>query len=422
MLDRELNSKPMRLPFLRRPHAEPAAVRRYQVRALQRLARHAATRVPYYRELFRQARLRPEDIQSPEDLRHLPITTKAELQSRPLSEFLTEGAHPARHLRFTTSGSTGRPTVVYRTRREQYLLQAYRLRSQILCGVRATDLRATLHSRWRGLYPWNRFTPYRLAMIHDREPAAILRRLRRLRPAVLMARPSILDMAALQAARDTAPNPAIRLLFSGAELLSPTTRQRFEDTWQCRVTDEYGTNECVLVASECPACGHSHTCDDAVFVEIERETRAAEPGESGRVIATTLHSYLMPFLRFDLEDVARRPKTPPACSYAFGTLDVIEGRQMDFLSLPDGTSLSPYVVQRTLQGIPGIRRFQVHQDSLEALTLRLEQGAGTSPVAATQALRKIVPASVAVHVETAECLPTPEGGKFHYIRGLTAPS
>src|SRR6188472_2980996 len=47
---------------------------------LQRLLRHAAARVPYYRDAFRRVGVEAADFRSLRDLARLPITRKADLR------------------------------------------------------------------------------------------------------------------------------------------------------------------------------------------------------------------------------------------------------------------------------------------------------------------------------------------------------
>ena len=73
--------------------------------------------VPFYRDRMQQSGLQPEDIQSLDDLKKLPFTTKQDLRDNypygmfavPLSEIVRIHA---------SSGTTGKPTVVGYTRQD----------------------------------------------------------------------------------------------------------------------------------------------------------------------------------------------------------------------------------------------------------------------------------------------------------------
>ena len=108
----------------RRPWSEALRLRELQwrpreeleARALLRLRGvlgHAATRVPYYRDLFTRAGLAPEDVTTLSALSRLPITTKADLRASSPDGTLAEGVPAARRWKTSTSGSTGVPFEFY---------------------------------------------------------------------------------------------------------------------------------------------------------------------------------------------------------------------------------------------------------------------------------------------------------------------
>ncbi len=403
--------------FLKRPFSPPRDVRRVQDRRLRKVVRHAAAHVPYYRELFRRIRLDPRDIRTADDLQQLPVTGKKELQARPLADFLTEGVAPEGMVRLTTSGSTGEPTVVIRSSWEQYMLQAVRLRSQVLNGVRPRDLRLEVAARWRRSHPFDRIGLFRMRHAAGSGLDNLLGVLRRLRPDVLMSRASVLQMIAREAADASTSLPPCRLIFVGGELLTPAGRTLLESAWRCRVLNEYASNEAMLMAYECRHCGAMHTVDDAVVIEVLAGDRPTAPGELGRVVGTTLHSFVMPFIRFDFGDVAHRPLVERDCRCGFGSLDVLEGREMEFLKLPGGGTLSPYTVQRTIQGVSGVGRFVVRQESLSRVKVLVERSPSAGRDLGAEVRRElsaVFPPDVELAVEMVSAI-QPSKGKFRYI-------
>ena len=132
----------------------------FQSRRLQFLARHAFERVPYYRDLFQRHGVRPQDIQSLDDLARLPVAHRMEMQERPAEDLVACGYDPDRLIRHRTSGSTGTPFTIRRTWFEERLLNAFRNRELRRIGLRWTDLRTHLavgeapkRSRWRFVDP-----------------------------------------------------------------------------------------------------------------------------------------------------------------------------------------------------------------------------------------------------------------------------
>ena len=114
----------------------------FQIRRLRSLVRHAYECVPYYRRLFNQAKLKPEDIRSLADLSRIPVSTRAGLQEVPMEEIVARSYDPRKLVANPSSGSTGEPLIVWRTWFEQRLLQAFRLRAHMALGLRLRDHRA----------------------------------------------------------------------------------------------------------------------------------------------------------------------------------------------------------------------------------------------------------------------------------------
>jgi phenylacetate-CoA ligase len=110
------------------------------------------------------------------------------------------------------------------------------------------------------------------------------------------------------------------------------------------VYDTYGSHEFGRIATQCTTTGEYHICSDSVAIEIIGEGGPVASGESGRVIATSLHSYAMPFIRFDLGDIAVQGRDRCACGSPFPTLLAIKGRMIDDFLMPDGSLLHPWVL------------------------------------------------------------------------------
>ena len=73
--------------------------------------------IPYYRQLFSQAGLKPRDIRSTDDLVHVPTTEKKDL--RALYPFPVLGFEPQKICRFAaTTGTTGTPVTIGFTRKD----------------------------------------------------------------------------------------------------------------------------------------------------------------------------------------------------------------------------------------------------------------------------------------------------------------
>ncbi|MBE9594176.1 MAG: phenylacetate--CoA ligase family protein, partial [Proteobacteria bacterium] len=84
----------------------------YQLQQLTRLLRHAYENVPYYRRVFDDRGLKPEDVQDFKDLQKLPYLTKEIIQEN-LPSLIARNYPKSRLQHATTGGSTGIPLGFY---------------------------------------------------------------------------------------------------------------------------------------------------------------------------------------------------------------------------------------------------------------------------------------------------------------------
>ncbi len=324
----------------------------FQNRKLRFLVAHAYANVSYYRELFDRAGLKPEEIQTVEDLRLISLTSKDDLRMRPLREILAAGVNPRKLVSLKTSGSSGKPFTILRSPLEEHLINMFRIRARGQIGVRISDRIACVHEeplggRKRGLPGHIRqalgiYRDYQVNGLQSGEN--IIRDLERLKPDVLAGYPSSLGHAAVSLTETSVSGIPPRLVITGGEVLSSSVRDCIQKGFGAPVFDNYGAHEFNLLAWECPKRGIYHICDDNVIVEILNNGRPVAAGETGEVVATALHSYTMPFIRYRTGDIATRGTDRCQCGQPFSTLLHIKGRSVDYFRLPGNRYVHPYEI------------------------------------------------------------------------------
>jgi phenylacetate-CoA ligase len=398
----------------------------FQSRRLRALVRHAARNVPYYRRLFQQAGLRPEDIRSPGDLHRIPVTSRQDLQSLPPGDLVAEGVNPERLIVHFTSGTSGEPLVIRRTFFEEYLLRAFRLREQLSQGLRLTDRRASLGMGSRRTRAPGRekaarsdFRPWlaRRENVYCLQSAEEIRaQLRAIEPDVLTGHGSgIAEIAALLTEEDRARFRP-RLVLTSAETIPFATRQRVSKTLRAPVFDTYASHEFNVLATECPRGGCYHVAEWSIVFEVLRDGRPVAAGEQGEVMATALHSFAMPFIRYRLNDLVILGKNPCACGAPVATIESILGRTIEQFILPDGRRIHPYVLLGPLLvSAPWLSRYQIVQDRVDHVRIRLISRAGPGAEAISAAVRAVAAAmdgSVRVDIELVDDIPAEPNGKY----------
>lgn len=428
---------------LRRRRWSASRLADYQNARLRQIVRHAYEAVPYYHELFDKVGVRPDDIRSPADLSHLPITTKATLQSLPTEAILARGLDPSTFVKELTSGSTGRPFTIQHTQRDRIRKSAVYMRTYLQAGLRLTDQQVCVtedrgqhgYRRWlqaleallteergqRRRRHWLRFPVGRRTYVPVFESVdSQLDQLRRLQPDFLLGYPSALrpiaEAVTAQGERRIRP----RVVCTSAEILDPDSRQAIESAFGRPALDLYSSVEFGNIAWQCLHSGAMHINADSLVVEVvHQDGSKAAPGEIGTLVCTDFDSHAMPFIRYAVGDLGTLTGVSCECGSAFPTLGPVEGRLVDRIRRPDGGVISPYAFTCSLERVPGVAQYQVSQESLEQVTVRLVPGYGFGPAATDEVLarsRAILGEGIAVRLQVVESIPRDPSGKFRVIK------
>jgi len=361
-------------------------------RALRSVVRDAYRHVPVYRRLMDAAALSPEDVRTSRDLGRLPIVHKEDLhRPKSLDDVLRCGTRPDRCAQVMTSGSSGIPVSIYMSKLEAHyrrllLLLAWKRVARLTFPCTVAELSAGIENK--NGFEIRRWGSVRVVRVYAGLPASTqLQILREAAPQLLLGRPSALEILA-EALETTSTSLVPRHVVTRGEILYPDTRRKIEAALQCRISDFYNSEEIGNIAWECPENPRRlHINTDACVVEIVDEEGIPLPhGIEGRILVTNLYNRTMPFLRYELGDLAALSNVeqiPCSCGTRNPSLSTVSGRIDDFIFLPDGRKLSPHVLAVSLEkalshrpphqapSYHSCRRFQVVQDALDHVTVRI---------------------------------------------------
>jgi phenylacetate-CoA ligase len=362
---------------------------REELLALQRnklhaLLEYAYTFVPYYRRLFDQVGFQPDDfLKDQASLEKIPVLTKALIFENFDDLITTEAKRRSRMSRRSTAGSTGQPLV---------FMQDVDFRDNTMAGVHhhlawcgwqfgelhayifgasfevgyARNLRAQLMNWALNRFVTNAYVLSEESM-HDFAAKAARRK-----PRLLIGYASSL----YRFAKFLVDNPIYDLSFidavsSTSEVLYPDQRRLIEDTFDCQVFNRYATRELGALACECEAHTGLHTSVENAYIEILKNGAPVETGEAGDIYVTNLHNYGMPFIRYQLADVAVwHPDDRCPCGRSHPMIQVVEGRHNDLFRRRDGGVVWGGI-GNPLWDMEGVRKFQFIQKTLDYVVVRV---------------------------------------------------
>jgi len=137
-----------------------------------------------------------------------------------------------------------------------------------------------------------------------------------------------------------------------------------------------------MLACECETAPHYHVAAENALVEIvDDHGRDVAVGERGRTVVTGLFNYAMPFIRYELGDVALAGNAPCRCGRTLPVISEIEGRSRNVFVFRDGSRIWPRAAMvRPMQAFVPFLRFQLVQLDHERIELRyISDGSGHLP-------------------------------------------
>jgi phenylacetate-CoA ligase len=359
--------------LLRNPWLSTDELKALQNRRLAAMVHHAYENVAYYRALFKSVGLTPDDVRTVEDLRYVPVTTKAHLKAAGISNVTAQGIDLRACVSAHTSGSTGSPVVTYRTRREARLRHIFDFRALLWWGFRPRDRFVSLGPMWDPrVRLHHRLGVYRTFAISTLLPVdEQISHLTRIRPDVFWVYPTLLRALLHRLDYRLSAVARPRVLVTGAEVFDAVLRDRLRADLDVEVFNSYGAVEVGRIAHECRAHMGLHLNSDNVVFECLDGEAPARVDEHGIAVVTSLTRFTMPFIRYHLGDRCIRLSQRCACGSVFPLIGPPQGREWDMIRLPSGTLVSPLVLNVFLRRLDGIDQFRVVQVTRDHLRVEL---------------------------------------------------
>lgn len=160
--------------------------------------------------------------------------------------------------------------------------------------------------------------------------------------------------------------------------LTAHMKRTIEEAFQVPVHEDYGCAELGCIGSECGHGNGIHPFTALFHVEVLREGRPALAGELGKVVITDLNSYAMPFLRYEIGDVAVVRNGRCGCGLDGPRLEV-KGRLQDCLIDASGSLITPDDMTDAILACPGVQLFQLELRRQNQVELKIMPLPGLTP-------------------------------------------
>ena len=350
----------------------------YQMKQLEKLLKRAYENVPYYKRVFDERGLKPEDLKTKDDLIKLPILTKEIIRNN-FNDLLDKNIHKKELFSMKTSGSTVSPLSFFWHRSLTIPINnAFLWTAWNIAGYKFNEkrLELTWETLDKGLWNYNpakRVMKLSSSILSEDVLHTYVKLIRKCEPKVLKSIPSVLVvLAEFMKKNKISIFPSIKTILCDSEQIFPWQKELIEKVFQCRLFTLYGQKEAVVLATECEVNSQYHIFPEYGVTEIigADELPVVNHEDKGRIIGTGFINYAMPFIRYDIGDIAVWSNKKCTCGRNYPLLQSIEGRENEYLVTSNG-DLVPAIIIPYSSIMKNTKQFQFYQDVKGRASIKL---------------------------------------------------
>ncbi|MCW3984182.1 MAG: phenylacetate--CoA ligase [Candidatus Bathyarchaeota archaeon] len=317
-------------------------IKEYQLQKLKEQVKYCYENSSFYHKKFDAVGLKPQDIQTLEDLPKVPFTVKTDLRDN--YPFGMVAVKPDEIVEIhASSGTTGNPIVGAYTRNDMDVWSELMGRSIYTAGGRPQDV---IHIAYGyGLFTGGLGFHYGAQKLGAKIIPASggmtqrqIKLMKDLGATILACTPSFaVYLAETMAQEGVDPRKDLKLKrgMFGAEPWSTKIRERIEQQMGIEAFDVYGLTELCGpgVSIECEQHNGLHIWEDHFIVEtIDPDTgEVLADGEEGELVFTTLTKTGLPMLRYRTRDISRITTEQCKCGRTHSRMLRVQGRSDDML-------------------------------------------------------------------------------------------
>ena len=380
-----------------------------QLTRLKETVKHAANS-PFYKEVFEKNGITPDSIQTLDDLRKIPFTTKNDLRSH--YPFGMAAIPIQKCVRIhSSSGTTGNPTVVLHSAKDLDQWANQVARCMYMVGLRDTDV--FQNTSGYGMFTGGLGFQYGAELLGALTvPAAAGNTIRQIKfirdfgttamhaiPSYVFRLYEVMQELNIDPRKDT----KLKTLVIGAEPHTDAQRRKIEEILGVKAYNSFGMSEMSGpgVAFECTEQNGLHLWEDSYIMEIiNPDTLEPVPdGEVGELVLTTLAKRAMPILRYRTHDITSIITMPCKCGRTLRRIRRI-GRRSDDMFIIRGVNVFPSQIEVALMRVeectPNYRIILERLKDLDTVTVEVEVADEfyTDSISQLDALRKKIQTSI----------------------------
>jgi len=348
---------------------------------------YAYDKIPFYRESFLKAGVKPGDFKQLSDLSKFPMITKIDLRDNyPFGLF----AQPLENIvrLHASSGTTGKPVVAGYTKNDIETWAEVMARTMACGGCGKNDIVQNAYGY--GLFTGGMGIHYgaekigsTVIPISGGNTKRQIMLMQDFGSTILTCTPSYaLNIAEVAETMGVDPKEfKLKSGLFGAEPWTNEMRTNIEQRLNISAIDIYGLTEVIGpgVSSECQEKDGLHIFDDHFYPEIiGRDTlEPVEEGEQGELVFTSMTKEAFPIIRYRTKDISRLFYEPCKCGRTHSRMERISGRTDDMLIIR-GVNVFPTQIESVLLAMEETEpHYHIHvyrEGTLDTIEVQVELG------------------------------------------------
>lgn len=318
----------------------------YTLQQLKQLFIHAYETTEFYKKRFDECQFNPYEFKKFIEIEKIPILTKKDIANNK-NEMISTKYSKKKLVSITTGGTTGTPLEFYFSEQSKYIRQGNWARWKIQSGVNYKYdnycyIGRILNSDEAWKYTGNilQIASNKLTVENVK---SIVQEMKKFHPVYIQGYASGVYILAsiIKSQKIDISDVSIKSILTSSDTLFKEYRETIENVFKCKVFDHYGQNEDCVASTECEKHNGYHIHEESCYIEvIDINTGKVIEDNVGKLIGTSLYSYAMPLIRYEIGDVGQVTNEVCSCGNEHKRIINFQGRIDDIIKLKDGRRIA----------------------------------------------------------------------------------
>lgn len=353
----------------------PEKIKIIQFERLKEICYFAYNNTRFYQNLWVKNKFNPNNLETINDIKKIPLITKADFQSQFPCDFLSRNQNVSDCFLLATSGSTGLPVSILSSKKKS-IEELVILSKYFWSIIENEKFHNPVYITDGGEYCFEAQGKKIMKSESDRfidinEPIdLILKKIIENNYDAIGSYPSVLiQLCNYCIEHEINMKNRIKLIVLSAEAVTDNVRRLIHKVFNCLVREIYVATEAGTICIETKNGLNSIGWKCIVEILDENDEHVKE-GEIGNIVVTDLVNFATPLIRYKgLSDIACFDSTES--DFGGIKLKKIEGRIADIIYLRNGISINPFKFIKIFESFVDIAQFQLIQTKDKNYTVNL---------------------------------------------------